>query len=227
MDSESSLLLHLHKLSPISEAALEQVLKTLWNTRKTGLIKPQDKSCIQSLLNLNSTPQLDLLVACLRLVVRKCVHPTTTDDDFFKPPHLQNLLLKYQTAWKEEASKDQRSNISTVQNSPSTPFPDWPRQHHNKEPVFLHQLEAPHNLPILPRVKSMTWTMQNHKSNRLSIITLKLHDYTKSPSGEREVKFQLTKDTLEAMLRSMTYISKQLSNNGGASSGPLQKKPRA
>lgn len=38
-----------------------------------------------------------------------------------------------------------------------------------------------------------------------------LQDYTKSPLGETEVKFQLTRDTLEAMLRSMTYINDQLS----------------
>lgn len=41
---------------------------------------------------------------------------------------------------------------------------------------------------------------------------LQLQDYTKSSSGETEVKFQLTKDTLEAMLRSLTYISEQLSS---------------
>lgn len=38
-----------------------------------------------------------------------------------------------------------------------------------------------------------------------------MQDYTKSTSGEIEVKFELTRDTLEAMLRSMTYISEQLS----------------
>lgn len=42
-------------------------------------------------------------------------------------------------------------------------------------------------------------------------LFLQMQDYSKSASGEIEVKFQLTKDTLEAMLRSMTYISEQLS----------------
>lgn len=42
---------------------------------------------------------------------------------------------------------------------------------------------------------------------------IQLQDYTKSSSRETEVKFQLSKDTLEAMLRSMTYISEQFSNN--------------
>lgn len=41
---------------------------------------------------------------------------------------------------------------------------------------------------------------------------MKLQDYKKSPSGEIEVKFQLSKDTLDAMLRSMAHMSEQLSN---------------
>lgn len=44
------------------------------------------------------------------------------------------------------------------------------------------------------------------------MLILQLQDYSKSPLGETEVKFQLTKDTLEAMLRSMTYINEQLLN---------------
>ncbi|KAL7197837.1 hypothetical protein ACSBR2_020372 [Camellia fascicularis] len=85
------------------------------------------------------------------------------------------------------------------------------------------------NLGILPRLKSMTWTLENRNktpTNRVAVISLKLQDYTKSPSGEMEVKFQLTKDTLEAMLRSMTYISEQLSPLVGSSTEPLQKKQR-
>ncbi|KAG8372263.1 hypothetical protein BUALT_Bualt12G0048200 [Buddleja alternifolia] len=84
-------------------------------------------------------------------------------------------------------------------------------------------------LGVLPRVKSMTWTVENKSampSNRVAIITLKLHDYTKSPSNEMEVKFQLTRDILEAVLRSMTYINQQLSRAVGSSSAPLQKKQR-
>ncbi|KAJ7976478.1 Far1-related sequence 3 [Quillaja saponaria] len=86
---------------------------------------------------------------------------------------------------------------------------------------------GPDNLGILPRLKSMTWTLENRntaQANRVAVISLKLHDYSKSPSGESEVKFQLTKDTLEAMLRSMTYISEQLSSVVGTSLGPANKK---
>lgn len=35
---------------------------------------------------------------------------------------------------------------------------------------------------------------------------------TETTSGEAEVKFQVSKDTLGAMLRSMAYIREQLSN---------------
>ena len=40
---------------------------------------------------------------------------------------------------------------------------------------------------------------------------LQLQDYGKNPSGETEVQFRLTRVTLEPMLRSMAYISQQLS----------------
>ncbi|KAK8636039.1 hypothetical protein V6N13_004749 [Hibiscus sabdariffa] len=63
-------------------------------------------------------------------------------------------------------------------------------------------------------------------ANRVAIVHLKLQDCTKSPSEEIEVKFQLTKDAIEAMLRSLTYISEQLSNMAGTSSEPAQKKQK-
>ncbi|KAL7097565.1 hypothetical protein ACP275_10G152400 [Erythranthe tilingii] len=81
----------------------------------------------------------------------------------------------------------------------------------------------------VPRVKSMTWAVENKSAvpaNRVAIIALKLEDYTKSPSNETEVKFQLTKDTLEAVLRSMAYINEQLSQSVGSSSVPMQKKQK-
>ncbi|KAI4300986.1 hypothetical protein L6164_034307 [Bauhinia variegata] len=87
---------------------------------------------------------------------------------------------------------------------------------------------ASENLENLPRLKSMTWTMENRGSSqadKVAIISLKLHDYSMSPLGETEVKFQLSRDTLEAMLRSMTYITEQLSKVG-TSSEPANKKQK-
>ncbi|TXG73473.1 hypothetical protein EZV62_002052 [Acer yangbiense] len=47
--------------------------------------------------------------------------------------------------------------------------------------------------------------------NLLHLSSLQLQDYSKTPSAEFEVKFQLSRVTLEPMLRSMAYISEQLS----------------
>ncbi|KAJ4871159.1 Protein FAR1-RELATED SEQUENCE 3 [Raphanus sativus] len=60
----------------------------------------------------------------------------------------------------------------------------------------------------------MTWGMESKNTipgGRVAVINLKLHDYRKFPSADMEVKFQLSSVTLEPMLRSMAYISEQLS----------------
>ncbi|KAL0437121.1 UNVERIFIED_CONTAM: protein FAR1-RELATED SEQUENCE 3 [Sesamum radiatum] len=70
------------------------------------------------------------------------------------------------------------------------------------------------NMVVLPCLKSMTWVMENKNStpaDRVAVINLKLQD-TETTSGESEVKFQVSRDTLGAMLRSMAYIREQLSN---------------
>ncbi|KAL3518763.1 hypothetical protein ACH5RR_021352, partial [Cinchona calisaya] len=67
---------------------------------------------------------------------------------------------------------------------------------------------------VLPYLKSMTWVMENKNSlpaNRVAVINLKLQDYSRTSTGEAEVKFHLSRVTLEPMLRSMAYISEQLS----------------
>ncbi|WCJ27668.1 FAR1-related sequence 3 [Euphorbia peplus] len=130
--------------------------------------------------------------------------------------------------------------------SSETSSPLWPRQddingHCNLNDIEIctpevasqiasnsiqNDVNPPENLSILPRLKSMTWTMESCTSapaNRVAIVSLKLQDFA---SGEMEVKFQLTKDTLEAMLRSMTYITEQLSTMVGSSSEPAQKKAK-
>ncbi|KAH7547689.1 hypothetical protein JRO89_XS14G0002800 [Xanthoceras sorbifolium] len=75
---------------------------------------------------------------------------------------------------------------------------------------------------VLTCFKSMTWVIENKNStsaSKVAVINLKVHvlvnmtlqDYGKNPSGETEVQFRLTRVTLEPMLRSMAYISQQLS----------------
>ncbi|KZV33928.1 hypothetical protein F511_04153 [Dorcoceras hygrometricum] len=65
-------------------------------------------------------------------------------------------------------------------------------------------------LGTLPQLKFMTWTLENKNAVQVAVITIKLQDCNKYPPTETEVKFQLTKNTLEAVLRSMTYINEQL-----------------
>uniref|UniRef100_A0A5B7BE93 Uncharacterized protein n=1 Tax=Davidia involucrata TaxID=16924 RepID=A0A5B7BE93_DAVIN len=278
MEEDTLLYLQLRKLSAIkSEEDLENILATLWRTRKTGLTNPE-KSYVQSILNLHSLGEVDPVLACLRSLIRKCVHENFTGDDLLKmfpadlSLDLQSILIllfqKHQKQWKEEISRDQhflqRTSFSHQVNAGLPPsfasIPSseisatlWPRHddsvaHFNRNNLgastpIISETTLPHlapmppqcdvgppdNLGILPRLKSMTWTLENRNTsstNRVAVISLKLQDYTKSPLGEMEVKFQLTGDTLEAMLRSMTYISEQLSSFVGSSSGPLQKKQR-
>ncbi|KAA8519019.1 hypothetical protein F0562_016207 [Nyssa sinensis] len=278
MEEDTLLYMQLLKLSAIkSEEDIENLLATLWRTRKTGLTDPE-KSYVQSLLNLHSLGEVDPVLACLRLLIRKFVYENFTGDDLLKmfpadlSLDLQSILImlfqKHQKQWKEEISRDQqslqRTSFSHQVNGGLPPsfasFPSseisatlWPRHddpvaHFNRNnlgastpiisettlprlaPIPLQcDVGPPDNLGILPRLKSMTWTLENRNTsptNRVAVISLKLQDYTKSPLGEMEVKFQLTRDTLEAMLRSMAYISEQLSNFVGSSSGPLQKKQR-
>lgn len=70
------------------------------------------------------------------------------------------------------------------------------------------------NKVVLTCFKSMTWVFENKNSttsSKVAVINLKMEDYGKTPSGETEVQFRLTRVTLEPMLKSMAYISQQLS----------------
>ncbi|XP_044465008.1 protein FAR1-RELATED SEQUENCE 3-like isoform X4 [Mangifera indica] len=221
MEGEAeALYLQLHKLSAItSEEGIDRILTTLWKTRKTGLQSTQ-KSSIQALLNLPSPTQLDP-----NSLTR------STDSNHAKA----NLLPTFASfpsfvstpMWLHQ--DDTVTNFNHNQLGVSTPVivdssvaPLGPMQ-------FQRDAGPPTNLGSIPCLKSMTWTMEKSNSvpgNRVAVISLKLQDYNKSPSGEIEVKFQLTRDILEAMLRSLTYIGEQLSNLAGTSSGPAQKKQK-
>ncbi|KAF7852224.1 hypothetical protein BT93_L5371 [Corymbia citriodora subsp. variegata] len=87
---------------------------------------------------------------------------------------------------------------------------------------------APENTATVPRFAEMNWRIEKQKAsaNKVAAVTLKLQDHSKSPLREKEVKFQLTRETLEAMLRSMAYIKEQLSSMAGSSVEPLQKKQK-
>lgn len=263
---EDTLYFQLRKLSAVnSEETLDQVLTTLWKTRRTGL-RSLEKSNIQSLLSLSSAAEVDLVLACLRSLIRKCVSENCIGDDLLKlfppdlPLDLQNILVlllqKYQCRqWKEEELMEQQqlptSSVS-CQVKPSAPPSFTPllsydvstfRQPCQEEPlarkdsnIFENSAlviddateshlapismqpdpDPPNNSEKIPRLKSMTWTIQNVNSapaSKVAIVHLKLEDYSKSPVAEREMKFLLTKDTIEATLRSLTYISEKFSSS--------------
>ncbi|KAG2687477.1 hypothetical protein I3843_09G053600 [Carya illinoinensis] len=274
MEDEATLYQQLQKLSSLvkPEEAVDQILTTLWKTRRTGL-RPPEKSHIQSLLGLPSPSELDPVLACLRSLIRKCVHENFSGDHLLKlfppdlPLDLQSILVlslqKYQGLWKDDCSREQRTfprtgvsyqvstsvppSFTSLPSSSEISTPSWPRQDDpgarlnrggNDFGAFTPIVAAsglqrdavlPSDLESLPCLKSMDWTIENRNSaptNRVAVVSLKLQDYSKSHSGEIEVKFQLSRDTLEAMLKSMTYISEQLSSMVGTPSVPAQKKQR-
>ncbi|KAI3965919.1 hypothetical protein MKX01_010876, partial [Papaver californicum] len=186
---ESSGLFHQrHKLpSSASEETLSHILETLWKTRKT-VLRPVDKSSIRSLLCLPSLQELDPLLACLHSLIR-------------------NLDIKNQ--WKEDVYMDRQTS-----GVPSTPplLAPFSAAASEIDIVSCAQIACDTNISnvaasVPPRFLPC---LNSTPTNRAAVITLKLQDLSKSPSGETEVKFQITKDTVEAMLRSMTYISDNL-----------------
>lgn len=96
-------------------------------------------------------------------------------------------------------------------------------------PISLQRDDgASENMATVPQFVEMNWRIEKQKAsaNKVAAVTLKLQDHSKSPLREKEVKFQLTRETLEAMLRSMAYIKEQLSSVAGSSVEPLQKKQK-
>ncbi|KAJ6384054.1 hypothetical protein OIU78_027372, partial [Salix suchowensis] len=180
MEDGDSLYLQLHKLSSVAtkEEDVEHILTSLWKTRGTGL-PSQLKSRFQSLLNLPSISQLDPVLACLRSIIRKCVHENLSSDDLLKlfPPDLPldlqttliTLLHKYQIQWKQDdlATTEQHSLPRTSDFRVSETAAPFSVQHH------VTPLD---NMANVPHLKSMTWTAENcnpSSANRVAIVTLK------------------------------------------------------
>lgn len=170
-----------------SKESVEYILQALWRTRRAGL-DAADRQIFRDILQLPNDSDLDPLLVCLRVLIRRCVYDNITKDEIQKLfpaevlPELQRLLTlllqKFQREWREDISKDQ---------------------------------------VILPRLKSMTWNMANQsveQTQPAAVINLKLHSDAQPDAGERDVKFQLAKDTMEMMLKSMYCIRDQLSEPG-------------
>ncbi|XP_061371803.1 uncharacterized protein LOC133314348 [Gastrolobium bilobum] len=175
-----------------SKESIEYVLEALWRTRKTGL-HSSERRIIQDMLQLQNDSDLDPLLVCLRMLIRKCVYEDTCKDDIPKLfpsevlPELQKLLTlllhKFQPVWQEDVLKDQN---------------------------------------IVPRLKSMTWNMANmdkESNDPSAVINLKLQNDARFRSGELDVKFQLATDSLEMMLKAMHCIRDQFSTMDEAPNG--------
>ncbi|CAL9205304.1 unnamed protein product [Musa hybrid cultivar] len=178
-----------------SKESVEYILQALWRTRKTGL-DAADRAIIRDMLHLPSDSDLDPLLVCLRMLIRRCVYENISKDEIqklFPPevlPELQRLLTlllqKFQREWREDVLKDQVS---------------------------------------LPRLKAMTCNVVNQNQDsveHVAVMNLKLQGDTQSSSGETQVKFQLARDTLETMLKSMYFIRDQMSSGDATSNGPGQ-----
>ncbi|KAK9117544.1 hypothetical protein Sjap_016491 [Stephania japonica] len=168
-----------------SKESVEYILQALWRTRNTGL-DAADRHTIRELLKLQNDSDLDPLLVCLRILMRRCVYENVGKDEIQKLfpqevlPELQRLLTlllqKFQREWQDDAFKD---------------------------------------MVPLPRLKEMTWRMvdqQKDSTDPAVVINLKLQNNAQTPGGEREVNFQLAKDTLETMQRYMYQIRDQLSD---------------
>ncbi|KAH6807869.1 hypothetical protein C2S51_028977 [Perilla frutescens var. frutescens] len=129
-----------------------------------------------------------VLLVCLRVLIRRCVNDNVNKDEIQKlfPAEVLPELQRLLTLLLQKFQKEWRQDIS-------------------KDQV------------ILPRLKSMTWNMANQSEEQTepaAVINLRLHCDAQPDVGERDVKFQLAKDTMEMMLKSMYCIKDQLSEPG-------------
>ncbi|KAL3522763.1 hypothetical protein ACH5RR_015597 [Cinchona calisaya] len=99
-----------------SKESVEYILQVLWRTRKTGL-DAADRQIFRQMLQLQNDTELDPLLVCLRILIRKCVYETVNKDGIQKLfpaevlPELQRLLTlllqKFHREWHEDLRKDQ------------------------------------------------------------------------------------------------------------------------
>ncbi|KAL8107012.1 hypothetical protein AgCh_023711 [Apium graveolens] len=96
-------------------------------------------------------------------------------------------------------------------NHSSVPFANL--SHQGVAPMCINcESGTPGTPGVLTFFKSMTWFLEAKDPrglDKIAAINLKLQD-TKTTKGETEVKFQVTRDTLSSMLRSMVYMREQL-----------------
>ncbi|XP_021905780.1 uncharacterized protein LOC110820574 [Carica papaya] len=173
-----------------SKESVEFILQALWRTRKTGL-DAADRHLLRDMLQLQNDSDFDPLLVCLRMLIRRCVYEDISKDEIHKlfPDEVLPELQRLLTLLLQKFQKEWRDD------------------------VFKNQV-------TLPRLKEMTWNMANPEAEAtdpVAVINLKLQKDDRAHPGELEVKFQLAKDTMETMLRSMYSMRDHLSDPGEAS----------
>ncbi|XVE56591.1 hypothetical protein DITRI_Ditri04bG0023400 [Diplodiscus trichospermus] len=131
------------------------------------------------------------LLVCLRTVIRKCVFDNISKDDIQKlfPNEVLPELQRLLTLLLQKFQREWRADI--------------------------HMDEV-----SLPHLKAMTWNMATQGTevtDPVAVINLKLQNHKQAPQGELDLKFQLAKENLDTMLKSMYNIRDQLSNLGETS----------
>ncbi|CAN1129897.1 hypothetical protein LINPERPRIM_LOCUS12921 [Linum perenne] len=99
-----------------SKESVEYILQALWRTRRTGL-DAADRQIFSEMLQLQNESNLDPLLVCLRMLIRRCVYENVSRDEIHKLfpeevlPELRKLLTllleKFQKEWREDVVKDQ------------------------------------------------------------------------------------------------------------------------
>ncbi|PNT68488.1 hypothetical protein BRADI_3g41180v3 [Brachypodium distachyon] len=170
-----------------SKDSVEYVLQALWRTRRTGL-DAADRAVVRDILQIPSDSELDPLLVCLRILIRRCVHDDVAKDDIPKLfpeevlPELQRLLTlllqKFQPEWRQDTAKDQA-----------------PAQNSERTKCHLSQNQAASEQPAITEPHCGTSSVEDS-----------------SKSGQKEVKLRLAKDSLDKMLKDMYPNKEQVSN---------------
>ncbi|GJN04131.1 hypothetical protein PR202_ga21653 [Eleusine coracana subsp. coracana] len=167
-----------------SKESVEYILQALWRTRRTGL-DYADRALARDILQLSDDADLDHLLVCLRILIRRCVNENVAKEDIPKlfprevSPELQKLLTlllqKFQPEWQEDASKDQASALVP---------------HSETADGQLDQNGDASEQPAAATEKEL----QNGTDHAKDSVE----------SGKREVKkFPLAKDSLDKMLKDL------------------------
>ncbi|GAB2269695.1 hypothetical protein Dimus_004617 [Dionaea muscipula] len=188
-----------------SKESIEFIFQALWRTRNTGL-DASDRKVIKEMLQLDNDSDIDPLLVCLRMLIRRCVYGNINKDDIQKLfpsevlPELQRLLTlllqKFQRAWRQD--------------------------------VFIDKVTA------VPHLRSMTWNMASSETDAeessdhpVPVVNLKLQNAAApAQSTETQVKFRLSKDSLETLLSSMSCVRDQLSEMASPSPSPERERER-